>query len=62
MKKEEKDADTDKDTEDKDEEDTARDEASAVHEEDFPRNQLKSARSTTWKFRRRAAEEKASRA
>jgi hypothetical protein len=38
VRKEEKDEGTAKDT-DKDEEDTAKDEASAVHEEVFPRNQ-----------------------
>ena len=58
MKKEEKDvADTDRYM-GKDEEDTARDEASAVHEEASPRNQLRSARNTTWKFKRQAVEEK----
>jgi hypothetical protein len=58
VKKEEKGEDTDKDM-GKDEEDTVKDKASAVREEAIPRNQSRLGRSTTWKFKKRAAEEKA---
>jgi hypothetical protein len=44
---------------DKDEEDTEKDEASAVHGEDILRNQSRLGRNTTWKSKKRAAEEKA---